>query len=594
MALDFVTSRDYVQLKDLDIQNTSFSKSQLYKFHLRQISNGQTNENHTKEIIDILNGIDAIKSQYTPKNTVDTKYSDLHEQVLLFKFNSKNTVLHHMIAKERADVIIRHIYNKYIILAMLFLYLIMNLWWLIFNKAYIHDGYFIFQGIFYSLLIPYQILLLLSVNIDVLKMGLSSFFLWFEFYLIIKYSILFLLLYYYYKVQAYDNHMFGNIIYCIQVALWIIISCLVDGFKIQRKYLVMGLLTATISFCSILYFDWKADYTERPKIIVGVFSYDVVSGLISADRILLIFFMKYTFSLAVHSYKCINIRVFPHYQVIDKQRENLNIDDVLSFYLSPNNEQRLTEFQLVEIGKILHLNEHQNASATVTFMSDNVITSYAHSIRKIIYHPVMAVITVIVVILDWILILAFTGRKNYEHSNIKRWFAVYYFIMICAVLVSLNWKAVKLTMSSFEFWYKMYLGIRDIICWEFLLFYFKIGGTRTGDNWLTQLGFVNLFLLVFIFSAVDGVIASRKVKIIFSVAITSYIIVCAVLNIWNTPKEDDTIIDIFGVYSTSFYYEMLNAEYTLCLFMVKQTMALILTKNKCVNIVVRPFVKWEN
>ena len=145
-------------------------------------------------------------------------------------------------------------------------------------------------------------------------------------------------------------------------------------------------------------------------------------------------------------------------------------------------------------------------------------------------------------------------------------------------------------MGSFVFWYKIWLGVRDVILWQILLY--KFGIDR--DNVIVdQIGYLNLLMVIILFCVMDGMIVNRKAKIIVSISIFAYYAARAISNLLKAPSKDHTYMNVFGIYSFSVYYEMLNAEYSLCIFMLKQTVTLILSPNTCVNIVKTPHIKWK-
>ena len=154
------------------------------------------------------------------------------------------------------------------------------------------------------------------------------------------------------------------------------------------------------------------------------------------------------------------------------------------------------------------------------------------------------------------------------------------------VLLTINISAIRLSMRSFMFWFKMYLVIKGTVCWCLLIFEFDHKPEST------QLSLVNMFMLVFIMSVVDGILESKKVNICLSTIIFIYFSIIAYVHMRKRPMQDNTMLSIFGIYTTSIYDQMLDSEYTLCIFMFKQTVAQMLRNNKCVNIVQRPYIKW--
>ena len=121
---------------------------------------------------------------------------------------------------------------------------------------------------------------------------------------------------------------------------------------------------------------------------------------------------------------------------------------------------------------------------------------------------------------------------------------------------------------------------------------------KSEGNWIfAQLEYLQfVFLIIFYFCVIDGTMASRKAKIFISVAICTYYILRGIAHFISSPKYDNAILKLpigSGGCSLSIYSKMLNSEYSLCLFMFKQTLTLIMNKDRCVNIVQTPYIKWE-
>ena len=86
---------------------------------------------------------------------------------------------------------------------------------------------------------------------------------------------------------------------------------------------------------------------------------------------------------------------------------------------------------------------------------------------------------------------------------------------------------------------------------------------------------------------------SRKAKIFMSITICMYYMIRGIDHFIYSPEDDSTLLRLPGGYSISVYSEMVDAEYSLCVFMLKQSLTLILNRDRCVNVVQRPYIKWD-
>ena len=108
-----------------------------------------------------------------------------------------------------------------------------------------------------------------------------------------------------------------------------------------------------------------------------------------------------------------------------------------------------------------------------------------------------------------------------------------------------------------------------------------------------QIALDDLASIVFLFCVMDGVIVRHGAKICSSILVFVYYGTRLFRHLSRRREHDHTIVTLFGEYQTSIYDQMINAEYMLCIFILKQIVTLIWKKKKCVNIVQRPYIKWE-
>ena len=170
MALDFITSRSssdyYIELDSFNLisNRDELSKSELYEIHQNQLQNGITNENHTVLIVNILGDIQPF--EHNPEHS--TKYKSLKEQRILYSVKKNETFLHYAFTNTIAENIIKVIYNKYLILILIILYLLWWIWIAIRNEGINYrfsTQYFQYKAILLPIICLWQLLMILSVNI---------------------------------------------------------------------------------------------------------------------------------------------------------------------------------------------------------------------------------------------------------------------------------------------------------------------------------------------------------------------------------------------------------------------------------------------
>ena len=587
---------DYLELGDIDTTNEQHSKSHLYNVHRNQFERGITNENNVVEVINILGGIEQIEKTCNVNHRF-LKFKSLKDQRLEYNIDDENTFWHNFCNRNTANKLISILHNKWMKVFIIIVHGTWSLWWIFLTPDWgsseiNYKLYFIYKDINLCIVSIWQIMIILGANKRIFWMVTSSFWFWFKMWLIIRYVIYFLIILYYYDVYEYQGHIFGNIVLCIHLVLLILMTCIPDAFHIDKRLKLFWSFVALFVVGSWAISDMYYS-SLGTNISVGITVKGVkISGyteMIDSEATLLLVFCKQIFTLIKnwnHGSKATILRLSPRFQLIDYNIEQMDVDEILKYYLSPQNSVNLSPSQLRKISAVLSSNE--KIMATVTFHRDDTIitpilgSKTAKWIRALIFARRTVTTTLVIMSVDWMITYLFGSA----YGDL---FHCYYFLLLFGTFMTSNTYAIKLSISTFTFWYKIYLALRDIICWAILIYYLGIE-----SQWSTQFGLINLMLLVIIFSSIDGVIESWKVKICSMILITAYNIIRTFWHISEKPEMDATIINVFGIYSTSIYDQMINAQFTLCVFMCKHTLALFLTKNKCVNIVQSPYIIWND
>ena len=301
MALDFITSRDYVELQSLNTvhDDRQISKSSLYDMHKEQFSNGVTNERHMVSIIDILGGIDKIESMCPCRkvSSVNVQFPPFQDQRVEYIVRDDDTFLHYCFETTTANKIIKFIYNKYIIALLVLVHFGWWVWWVLIYKTwmdqtnYTLSSYFRYKAIHLPFICVWQICIILSVNKKILIMVASSFLFWFKIGLVIKYSVIWLVLVYSYNMYDYQGHEMGNAFFVLHLTLLVIMVCIMDGFHIDRKYKIIAILINVTLLAANTYTDGQ--YSPLDSVVtLGQINISLHANLIDSEITLILFLLK--------------------------------------------------------------------------------------------------------------------------------------------------------------------------------------------------------------------------------------------------------------------------------------------------------------
>eukprot|EP01084_Bolivina_argentea_P123272 218467_1 len=164
--------------------------------------------------------------------------------------------------------------------------------------------------------------------------------------------------------------------------------------------------------------------------------------------------------------------------------------------------------------------------------------------------------------------------------------------------LSANRKALRLTMNSFEMWFKITYGILCGIL-QFILWYkvwrIKYDNNDTLSAWTWQISY-DLFtghLLTFCVSSFDAMNISKGWKTSISALVACWYLWLSINFQFLWSQEDDYIVYISTTDSTVSFYSMIGSILRmLAIFFLKQSFLSYIRNEKCVTITHTPYIKW--
>ena len=289
------------------------------------------------------------------------------------------------------------------------------------------------------------------------------------------------------------------------------------------------------------------------------------------------------------------------------------IDNILSHYLDPQNNIKLSQIQLNTINNII--NKKQSAvpdSSIFSFNKSNTILHQifhsltAQRISHIIQHKITLTIFVIwmLVLFFWLFTIEFLDIVLKTNPNFHFFFI--YLLISCIIFIiyavlyilTANIKAIKLSMRSFLFWLKTFSSLQFLTTWFMLYWYLPIfvphnGVTKSMFILVQSCCGVVLLLLVLGLCIIDSLYMSRRIKILWNIFLCIVWTALTLRHIFYPLKNDRSIIEIGNHLSISLLSLNGDALKVLAIFFWKQAIYLIVNPNKCVNIRQSTYFKWE-
>ena len=213
----------YVELDALRATSDSIPKSKLYNKHQSQLSQGTTNEQNMKQLLEVFGGIDDILSHYlSPESNIDLSQTQLNQInaiisnglsmnngvtdmeipiLSILSFSETNTLSYKILNPTNATKLANFIYHKIPTSLVTISTFIVFIWFMIINcnDNYSTDNKYWDQFIAYRL--PWSILILiylsfalLTINIKAFILSIKQFIFWFKIFSCIKYAIFGMLL----------------------------------------------------------------------------------------------------------------------------------------------------------------------------------------------------------------------------------------------------------------------------------------------------------------------------------------------------------------------------------------------------------------
>ena len=168
------------------------------------------------------------------------------------------------------------------------------------------------------------------------------------------------------------------------------------------------------------------------------------------------------------------------------------------------------------------------------------------------------------------------------------------FIYIILFTLCINKTVFIRSIKHFVFWFKTIITVEQIICYFILKYLMNNHGNDEisyADVISDILVHLSLVLCIMNYSAIDGHHVNKRLMITAGIIVSVYHAVTAVL--WSLfANQDEMTIVTIGPLQISIASLYASALRTLSIFLCKQTILLILKKDKCVNIRHSPKIKW--
>eukprot|EP01083_Nonionella_stella_P016102 45026_1 len=261
---------------------------------------------------------------YTPKETIDLEDTSSNELVLSFDVN--DTYLHLLFGSHYGSMIInRFVYNKRFLYPM---FVLVNVGFLQFFREYISDLFITIPAfVMWSVVAPWLLLLLLSMNIKAFKMISTSFDFWMKIiYMIIYASTRFIYVHYitiYVEESRKSMTWFiYDIIYSCMRILVILVWSSLDALQLPLYVKIyLGLLISIIYSLNTLVVALHIESETDDSIIhiTDSLSISLMSFIDSSIKIVCMFLWKQTILSILRKNRCILIKHSPFIQWTHEQ-----------------------------------------------------------------------------------------------------------------------------------------------------------------------------------------------------------------------------------------------------------------------------------
>ena len=287
------------------------------------------------------------------------------------------------------------------------------------------------------------------------------------------------------------------------------------------------------------------------------------------------------------------------------------MESILSHYLSPQNDINISQSQLEQIYAILSTDPKQDTLTqnhqVITFSRTDIIIYKllnpvsAKKLINFLYHPITISIVVILLVIARIMntFIVDPSSDNYFIYSIVA--CIWEFIFLVFTLLSLctlNISALRLSATTFIFWFKILSCLKYNITTFILYYYLRIldeleNLSPVFIGFRATLPAIYSVTVVIILCAYDALYAPRKMKIIGSVTGSIMWTIITLKLIFDPPTTDESIIKITDNISFSLNSIWEDSAKVMAIFFWKQTIFLIRNPNKCINIRFSPYFKWD-
>ena len=287
------------------------------------------------------------------------------------------------------------------------------------------------------------------------------------------------------------------------------------------------------------------------------------------------------------------------------------VEKILYDYLS-SNDIALNNDQLTQIGQVLTAkNPIKRTLQSMDEINNSQSITYTFNVNETYYHYLFdkATATKIVKTVSNIYLVAFTvfiasfnglcafilGNKlpywYYTFSLIAQTYLIIHYILL---LLTMNRKVFKKSLGHFVFWLKILTSVQQSICSLVLDYGFQHTESKLIVFFVKVWRIMQLNLVILMFSAIDCFQLSRKLKILLGFG---FFVPLTVYAIHVTFLMEEEIISMSTIYFNSWLKVSVgslfaSATRVLYIFLCKQTVLLLLKKDKCTSIRYSPYIKW--
>eukprot|EP01084_Bolivina_argentea_P295748 509271_1 len=240
-------------------------------------------------------------------------------------------------------------------------------------------------------------------------------------------------------------------------------------------------------------------------------------------------------------------------------------------------------------------------NASNTFITRLFGTETSAKITKFMFHRIVIAVLTFMSFLEiiWKCVSYLSDDPSNWYNIYRLFWNIIWMIWLIVALMTTNITGFTLSCKQFLFWYKMLLALKLAILYCALVWYINFWNkfNKNNQTWITVAGDISgeiaVICMVTACCVLDSFNMAKWIKIICMVLTSSWYSCLAILYTFGTPITDVSIINIKHFMSISLYHQYTNSIQVLSIFLWKQTIALILRPNKCVNISISPYIKWD-